>query len=179
MLWSLDYNLTSSKLYMFLWIPLTLQFGKKIAKHHPVWATMQVAHKAKYLGFFLGPDRGTHTFDKPISKLPQRAKYWSYTGCGPALTLMAYSVYILPVMLFVTQLDSPTSSWEAVEKTAIRRLLPGPGNWCDVKALRALPCLGFPKGFCRPQHFYQGHSVSSCSQRSHCRGWSSGGRTCI
>ena len=61
--------------------------------------------------------------------------------------MMAYSVYILLAMLFVTQLDSPPSSWEAVEKTAIRRLLPGPGNWCDIKALRALPYLGFPKGF--------------------------------
>ena len=120
---------------------------EQIAKHHPVWATMQVAHKAKYLGFFVGPDRGTHTFYKPINNFLQRAKDWSYTGCGLVLTLVAYSVYILPVMLFVTQLDSPPSSWEAVEKTAIRRLLPGPGNWCDVEALRALPCFGFPKGF--------------------------------
>ena len=89
---------------------------EQIAKHHPAWATIQVSRRAKYLGFVLGPDRGTHIFEQPINKFLQRAKDWSYTGCGLALTMLAYSVYTLPVMLFVTQLDSPPPSWEAVEK---------------------------------------------------------------
>ena len=116
-------------------------------RQFPVRRNAKIQHHAKYLGFILGPSRGDLTYDKPLSKFAQRAKDWSAVGCGLALTAIAYSVYILPVLLFVAQLDSPPASRTQVEKTVIRRLLPGPANWCTIDALRALPVLKLFKSF--------------------------------
>ena len=60
---------------------------------------------------------------------------------------LAYAVYIVPVILFVAQLDGLPPNWATVEKAALRNLLPGPASWFTVDAARGLRCLGLPKGF--------------------------------
>ena len=44
----------------------------------------------------------------------------------------AYSIYILPVLTFLAQLDSPPAEVYEAEKSAIAKLLPGPFDWCTV-----------------------------------------------
>ena len=118
----------------------------EICRQFPVWHNIKMQHHATYFGFILGPSRGDLIYDKPLSKFAQRAKDWSAVSCGLALTTIACSVYILPVSLFAAQLDSPPASWTQAGKTAIRRLLPGPANWCTMDALRSLSVFKFPKG---------------------------------
>ena len=114
---------------------------------NPDWRNIQVSTKAKYLGFVLGPGRGHDTYDKPLAKFRQRAREWGRAGAGLALTSLAYSVYILPVVLFVAQLDAPPPHWPSVERAALRNLLPGPAAWFTPAVVRGLPHLGFSKGF--------------------------------
>ncbi len=42
---------------------------------------------------------------------------------------MAYNVYISSELGFLAQLEHVPNSWNEVEATALRRLLPGPGGW--------------------------------------------------
>ncbi len=61
------------------------------------------------------------------------------TGAGLHLTTLAYAVYILPVVLFVAQLDVPPN--------ALRKLFPGPGRWFRTADMVHLQQLGMPKSF--------------------------------
>ena len=117
-------------------------FSEEFRDHHPAWRNIKVEFKAKYLGFYLGPERGHTTYDKPLAKYRQRAKDWGAAGGGLALSTLAYAVYILPVILFVAQLDGLPPGWPSAEKAALR-----PASWFSVDAVRGLRCLGFPKGF--------------------------------
>ena len=60
-------------------------------------------------------------------------------------TLLAYHVYILPVVLFVAQLEKVPPRWEDCEIQALQKLLPGPKHWFQADGLRSLRLLGFPK----------------------------------
>jgi hypothetical protein len=117
-----------------------------IARKIAWMAGIKVAMHAKYLGFHLGPGRQAHTYDKPLQKYATRAAEWGQTGAGLHLTTVAYAVYILPVVLFVAQLDAPPEAWAATEATALRRLLPGPGCWVQPADVRGLKNSGMPKG---------------------------------
>ena len=76
----------------------------------PEWAAVQLDYKAKYLGFYLGPLRGHHSYLQPLKKFTDRVHLWAQTDGGSLLAVLAYKVYILPVLLFVAQLeDSPES----------------------------------------------------------------------
>ena len=122
-------------------------FGEDFKNLHPAWRNIHIEFKAKYLGFYLGPERGHTTYDKPLAKYRQRAKDWGAAAGGLALSTLAYAVYILPVILFVAQLDRLPPNWASVEQAAVRNLLPGPASWFTVDAARGLQCLGLPEGF--------------------------------
>lgn len=111
----------------------------------PSWSGLQITYAAKYLGFYLGPGRGQLTWQGPLKKFRERVEMWAKHGLGPHYTLAAYSVYIMPVLLFVAQLDAPPDEWSALEKWAIRRLFPGPGNWITAAATHNLRALGLPR----------------------------------
>ncbi|CAK0869911.1 unnamed protein product, partial [Prorocentrum cordatum] len=117
----------------------------RIAWACPGWAGMRVAYRAKYLGFYLGPDRGHRAYEAPLRKFRERAKAWGEVGAGLLYTLTAYAVYVLPVLAYVAQLDSPPDNWKEIEVEAFRRLLPGPAEWCQPEDLQCLRHLGFPK----------------------------------
>jgi hypothetical protein len=119
----------------------------ELAHEHPSWAGMKVEYFAKYLGFVMGPDRQDRTYDKPLAKFASRAEEWGMTGAGLHLTTLAYAVYILPVVLFVAQLDAPPENWGDFETKALRKLLPGPGHWFRTADVRHLQQLGMPKSF--------------------------------
>ena len=115
-----------------VYVPLHCQDLDVVNHHfgatHPRWAGITVAHHAEHLGFVMGPERCTLTYDKALAKFAQRAQEWSTVGCGLALALQAYTTYILSVLLFVAQLDAPPPTWPANEKAVLRKLLPGPAS---------------------------------------------------
>ena len=73
----------------------------------PEWAPIQLKHSAKYLGFILGPERGELSFGPAVQKFRRRTLQWQAAAGGSNLSLMAYRVYILPILQFLIQLDNP------------------------------------------------------------------------
>ena len=108
------------------------------------WALFRMEGYTKYLGFMLGPERAEHSWDAPLEKFLDRARLWGRLGAGLFLTGMAYTIYIASVLMFVGQLEPLPSSFVDYEKRACAALLPGPGNWISVEALKGLSSLGFP-----------------------------------
>ena len=51
----------------------------------------------------------------------------------------------MSVMLFCAQLDPLPTNYEAAEMKAMRRLFPGPFEWCTPQFLKSLRHMGFPK----------------------------------
>ena len=98
------------------------------AARMPSWAGIQVASSAKYLGLQLGPGRRESSWLGPLAKYADRAEAWSAVGCGMALTARAYSAYIAAVLQFVLQYEALPADWPQHEASALRRLVPGPGN---------------------------------------------------
>ena len=123
----------------------TAALTEQMAQACPGWAGVRVAFHAKYLGFYLGPGRGHHAYADPLRIYSERASGWGSAGVGLLYTLTAYAVFVLPVLSFVSQLDGPPPDWEETEAAAIRKLFPGPGQWCCPDDLRCLQLLGFPK----------------------------------
>ena len=134
-----------------VYIPLhttdLVTWSQEFQRVHPILHDINIASKAKYLGFILGPGRDHDTYFKPIAKYIQRASDWNTLGCGLALSTTAYNVYILPVLFFAAQLDAPPATWKQAGAKVIRKLLPGPAHWFKPEALRSISRLGFPKDF--------------------------------
>ena len=65
-------------------------------------------------------------------------------GLGMQLTLRSYRVYMASVLLFVGQLEDLPETFEGVERTACRRLFPGPNNLITPGVLKNLKSIGLP-----------------------------------
>ncbi len=78
-----------------------------LAQALPEWAAGQPDFNAKYLGFYLGPPKIHHSYLQPLKKFTHRVNLWSQTDGGSLLAVLAYKVYILPVLHFVAQLEDP------------------------------------------------------------------------
>ncbi len=63
------------------------------------------------------------------------------------MAAMAYSVYVLPVLTFVAQLEDPPEEWDKLEKTSFGKLVPCPGNSGLPRLAPHLAELGMPKSF--------------------------------
>ena len=55
----------------------------------PEWAAVQVDFKAKYLGFYLGPLRGHHSYLQPLKKFTDRVHLWAQTDGGSLLAVLS------------------------------------------------------------------------------------------
>ena len=121
--------------------------SQELSRRFPLWAGINVAGAAKYLGFFLGPERADLGFRKAIAKFSERARTWGQAGGGLFLNSHAYSVYISSVLLFLLQLDDLPATWPLAEESALRALAPGPGYWFLPVDLHHLDHFGFPRSF--------------------------------
>jgi hypothetical protein len=113
------------------------------------FGAMKFATSAKYLGYYLGPGRGELSWQKPLQKFAERAKFWGQSGGGLHVAAMAYSVYVLPVLTFVAQLEDPPEDWDKLEKAGFGKLVPCPGNSGLPRLAPHLAELGMPKSFAR------------------------------
>jgi hypothetical protein len=119
-----------------------------LREQYPCWATVAIEGTARYLGFMLGPERGESSWDAALRKFQERALLWAGAGLGLYFTTLAYNIYISSVLGFLLQLEPLPTSWDAEERSSLRRLLPGPAQWIlpeDVHNLRR--SLGFPAEF--------------------------------
>ena len=68
---------------------------------------MQIAYKAKYLGFILGPKKGDNSWKKPVDKLRKRMDLWQDIPAGLFWNCRIYNTFLLPIPVFVAQLEKP------------------------------------------------------------------------
>ena len=88
-----------------------LQFREMFTAAVPAWGAMQVAFSAKYLGVYVGPDKGIRSWQSPFAKFLSRAQQWGALGLGLHMTIRAYATHMASVLFFVCQLEAtPTTS---------------------------------------------------------------------
>ena len=105
---------------------------------------MQLAMVAKYLGVFVGPEKGTKSWDSPIAKFLKRSAQWGSLGLGLSMSIRAYATYISSVLLFVAQFEALPDNFSKTEAQACRRLFPGPMHWISADVLKQLKQVAFP-----------------------------------
>eukprot|EP00959_Pyramimonas_sp_CCMP1952_P007146 149529-Pyramimonas_sp.AAC.1 len=131
-----------------VWVPLRLGdpegTRQEVAARAPAWCGLRFAHRAKYLGFLFGPDRGELGWAAASAKFLQRARARGRSGGGMLANTIGYSAYAFSTMSFLVQLDAPPSNWRQLESAALQSLYVGPGRWAPAAALHGLPLLGFP-----------------------------------
>ena len=94
-----------------------------------VWSSISIATWGRYLGFALGPDKGMHSWDKPLAKYVKLLNTWRWSEVGLHGAAVIYNVFVLPVLLFVAQLEDPPPAALEAESWGLRRVAPGPYRW--------------------------------------------------
>ena len=113
----------------------------------PDWDEVEVSWHARYLGFTIGPERGSQSWAKASRKFSQRLTAWSRLRLGMYMNAQVYRSLCVSVFSFLWQLeDSPAEVLE-LEPWALRKLAPGPGNWIRPADLKHLRRYGHPFEF--------------------------------
>ena len=113
----------------------------------PDWAAVEVAWRARYLGFMIGPERGDKSWDKASRKFSERVASWSALHLGMYMNTQVYHSLCVSVFSFLWQLEDPPAEVLKLEPWALRRLAPGPGNWIRPQDLFCLHRFGHPFEF--------------------------------
>lgn len=117
------------------------------------WGAVPVRRSAEYLGFMLGPGAGQDRWEKPFTKMRERAALWATAALGHYWATMAYNTFIASILGFRLQFEPLPDHWPRVEAELLRKLFPGPGNWASPADLRTQRReLGLPAEICDMQH---------------------------
>ena len=136
-------KLNISKTYLLPLVPSPPEdFRPLIFAHAPSWAGIQLTAAARYLGVYVGPQKGDLAWKGPVAKFQQRAQLWGRLGLGMTGTLHAFRVYVASVLLFVAQVQPLPSQYDNIERKALQALFPGPRGWITASCLRDLKALG-------------------------------------
>ena len=90
-----------------LWPADVKHISQELITSLPRWADLKVSYSGMYLGAEIGPEGSKDFWSKATRKYIDRARTWGQAGLGLFYSSMAYAVYVLPVMSFLTQLRSP------------------------------------------------------------------------
>ena len=96
---------------------------------YPAWARVNVTHTATHLGYFIGPGKSDTSWDKPLDKYRNRLTTWGALRAGTQYAIASYESYVLPVLSFISQLETPPPHVLAAERKGLNRICRGPGNW--------------------------------------------------
>ncbi|CAK0875641.1 unnamed protein product [Prorocentrum cordatum] len=100
------------------------------------------ASSGKYLGVHVGPGKGTRSREKPARKFEKRLEEWPWAELGLHAAISIYNTFVLSVLLFVGQVETPPDFVLRLEARAVRRIAHGPGNWCSPRDLHHARDLG-------------------------------------
>jgi len=143
----LDLNI-SKTVVVPLWEEGLTEIGSELRNSERTWKHMCVAGDAVYLGFSEGPGKGAKSWDKPISKFSKRCKEWGTLGEGLQYSTVAFNTFAASVLSYISQLETPPPSVHTAECFGIRRMVPGPGGWCNATDMHFLrECYGQSKSF--------------------------------
>ena len=68
---------------------------------------IQWDYEGKYLGFRIGPDKRHKSWTKVARKYEERLSDWTWSDMGLHPAIYTYNACVLPVLLFVAQLEPP------------------------------------------------------------------------
>ena len=92
-------------------------------------STMTFAYWGTYLGFAVGPERCDHIWSKATDKFALRANIWKGALQGLHLAAMTYNIFVVTILSYIWQLTPVCMKVLDEEKRALRKVIPGPGNW--------------------------------------------------
>ena len=113
----------------------------------PSWRDLEVASRGRYLGFVIGPNAEADGWIKPLAKFEQRVILWADLRLGMAINIVAFNVFIAPVLEYVAQLLILDDRAHSAMLYAMRKLASGPGTWIELRDLENLAAYGFPANF--------------------------------
>ena len=125
-------------------------FKARRNRHIPQWSNMPVADKGKYLGFAIGPGKGTTSWQEPTTKYLQRCQDWSTQGVGMHFHTVAYNTFAISTLGFVAQLEAVPDDTLKAEERGLKLTHKGPNEWTSPEDLWRLK-----------QHFGQSASCRS------------------
>jgi hypothetical protein len=94
------------------------------------WASCNISDWSTYLGFAIGPGKQDHSWDKPLKKLIQRTEFWDWSKLGLQGAAVYFNVFVMPVLLFVAQLEEPPPKVLAAIHRVLVKASPGAAKWC-------------------------------------------------
>ena len=122
-----------------LWADTTKNIRDDMSLLHEACRDIAYDDHGTYLGFTVGPGRCRSQWHKASDKFLQRAITWRAAGQGLHHACTAYNTFVVTVLSHLWQLTPPHPELLRLEKLALARLLPGPGNWtqpCDLWMLQ-------------------------------------------
>jgi hypothetical protein len=102
------------------------------------WFGVKVSTHGKYLGFEVGPGRGTSSWTKPVQKAWDRVRLWEWSRLGLFFATQVWNIMVLSLFSFVAQLEVPPPEALAAETALLRKAAPGAGGWCRQSELHRL-----------------------------------------
>ena len=118
-----------------LWLNGIEEVRRNIDTWAPGWGSVQVESSGTYLGFKVGPGKGSTSWDKPLCKFHDRVNKWKCMGAGMQYATVAYNVFAVSVLSYIAQLEEVPQSVLDAERRCLLRMFPGPGTWIDHEDL--------------------------------------------
>ena len=102
---------------------------QRLREHMPAWREMSVAWHGIYLGFPVGPRRADQTWLKAMEKYELRSRIWAGHEHGLQYNALTYNSFAISTLGYVSQLETPPPWAFERERTVLRKVARGPGNW--------------------------------------------------
>ena len=125
----------SKTVCMPLWVNGVDEVASRLHVVTPSWASICIALKGTYLGFVVGPGKGTESWVKPLEKFKQRVARWSQVPGGMQFSAVAYNTFALSTLLYIAQLEPVPEFVFEEERKQVLKMFSGPGNWIGPEDL--------------------------------------------
>ena len=93
---------------------------------------MKVTYNAIYLGFQIGPNKGTTTWDAPLRKFTKRCNIWHDRPLGLHYHTHMYNLLAISTLSYIAQLENPPPEALATEQRNLHIMARGPGGICNT-----------------------------------------------
>ena len=104
----------------------------EITRVSPGFHGISIQDHGKYLGYFIGPGKGDKSWTAALNKAEKQVQAWDWAPLGLFYSASVWNTFIIPIMGFVAQLESPPSNIQDRIAKMLRRAARGPGNWCQA-----------------------------------------------
>ena len=101
----------------------------------PGWDNVMIEFSGTYLGFRVGPGKGSTSWDKPLCKFHERINRWKNVGGGMQFATLAYNIFAVSVQSYIAQLEEVPKHVIESERARMLHMYPGPGNWVTPEDL--------------------------------------------